>query len=165
LSSGAFNEPLETPTGFYDSVINDVPESSHGNDEEKDPKNMKRPEFQKLGYIKIAEKLLEGHPKGKTVEEMVFEAFVIEAKEDFERAKTSFAVELNRGAREKRLRKDPDSDTYYFPYLAKKMRSPTLKPTDILSIGGHAEGCAYIHPPVTDNTIAPSSSLDAALIS
>jgi hypothetical protein len=136
LSSDAFEEPIES---YSQTSIYADGHQPRAEGEDKDPKSMKRPEFQKMGYIKIAERLLEGHPKGKTVDEMVHQAFSYQTPEDFERAKNSFYVELNRGVREKRLGKNPDSDVYFFPYLevgeinlsTEVLDSPGQTPADI----------------------------------
>lgn len=100
------------------------------------PREMKRSQFKKKGYVEIAKEVLSEHTEGLLCEELVPIVFDTQSQEEFERASNSFTVELNRGIREGRLYKDEKTDRYYLeppkaplelPYLSGMSVTPPLE--------------------------------------
>jgi hypothetical protein len=76
------------------------------------PKDYQRSEYKsQKGYIQIAKKILEKHPEGLHIGQLVELIFEYQCLEEFTKARRCLQAELARGAKENRLGKDGD---YYF---------------------------------------------------
>jgi hypothetical protein len=102
--------------GQYRFEMGDI-ESDLSSDlsKERDPRELKRPQFRGTGYIGISVKILSQHPEGLRLEELAAEIFEFDSEAEKEKAQKSLSVELNRAIREKRLRKIDDLDIYCLP--------------------------------------------------
>jgi hypothetical protein len=95
-------------------------------DSSRHPKDYQRPEYRgQRGYIQIAKKILEKHPEGLHIGQLVELIFEYQSSEEFTKAKRCLQAELMRGAKENRLLKEGD---YYFsqprtPRIATKLQS------------------------------------------
>lgn len=79
----------------------------------RNPKDYQRPEYRgQRGYIQIAKKVLEKHPEGLHIGQLVELIFEYQSPEEFTKAKRCLQAELMRGVKEDRLGKEGD---YYFP--------------------------------------------------
>ena len=78
----------------------------------RNPKDYQRSEYKgQRGYIQIAKKILEKHIEGLHIGQLVVLIFEYQSSEEFTKAKRCLQVELMRGVKEDRLRKEGD---YYF---------------------------------------------------
>jgi hypothetical protein len=78
----------------------------------RNPKDYQRPEYRgQRGYIQIVNKILEKHPEGLHIGQLVELIFEYQSSEEFTKAKRCLQAELMRGAKENRLGKEGD---YYF---------------------------------------------------
>ena len=79
----------------------------------REPRDLKKPEFSKKGYITFTiEDLLPKYPQGASIDELISDGFDYNTEEEFEKIKKSYAVELNRAFREERIYKD-ESENFF----------------------------------------------------
>lgn len=76
---------------------------------------MKRPQFEKMGYIDISLQVLSQNPQGMSLEDLTNTIFEFDNDLEREKAMNSLSVELNRAIREDRLERSSDSELYYLP--------------------------------------------------
>jgi hypothetical protein len=78
----------------------------------RNPKDYQRPEYKgQRGYIQIAKPIIEKHPEGLHIGQLVEIIFDYQSSEEFVKAKRSLQAELARAVKENRLRKLGD---YYY---------------------------------------------------
>ena len=96
----------------------------------RSPKEMQKEEY-KGGYIKVAREILAKCPdKMMYIDDLVEEVFDCQTQEEFEKAKTSFMVELNRGVKEKRLERREDSEIYCLIHSSPETEDFSSEETD-----------------------------------
>ena len=96
----------------------------------RSPKEMQKEEY-KGGYIKVAREILAKCPdKMMHIDDLVEEVFDCQTQEEFEKAKTSFMVELNRGVKEKRLERREDSEIYSLIHSSPETEDFSSEETD-----------------------------------
>lgn len=81
----------------------------------RSPKELKRSQFKKMGYIDICSQVLSQHPEGMSLDDLTTEIFTPGTDLEREKAQASLSVELNRAIREKRLSRADNSDLYCLP--------------------------------------------------
>jgi hypothetical protein len=81
----------------------------------RNPRELKRPQFQRMGYIDITTQILIEHSQGLNLEDLTNLIFEFANDIEKEKAQVSLSVELNRAIREERLRKADDSELYFLP--------------------------------------------------
>lgn len=78
------------------------------------PKDMRRSVYRRSkGYVVEAKEILDDHPEGLHIDDLVDKIFDTRTVDEFIRAKNSLLAELNRGVREDRLGKDIRLDVFF----------------------------------------------------
>lgn len=79
----------------------------------REPRDLKKPEFSKKGYIAFTiEDLLPKYPSGASIDKLIDDGFDYATEDELEKIKKSYAVELNRAFREDRIYKDENENFY-----------------------------------------------------
>lgn len=99
----------------------------------RNPKGYQHRDYRGRGYIQIAKQILEKHPKGLHIGQLVEIIFDYETSEEFTKAKRCLQAELLRGVKENRLSKEGD---YYF-CEPKTCQMTIMETTNLATVPNH----------------------------
>lgn len=102
-------------------------------DKSRNPKDYQHREYRGRGYIQIAKQILEKHPEGLHIGQLVEIIFDYETSEEFTKAKRCLQAELLRGVKENRLGKEGD---YYF-FEPKTYQMTIMEGTEMATLQIH----------------------------
>ncbi|HEY9849397.1 MAG TPA: hypothetical protein V6D28_08055 [Leptolyngbyaceae cyanobacterium] len=119
LANGSLNGSRASPEIYIENNNNENQRQGQAidskletkQDKSRNPKDYQRREYRGRGYIQIAKRILEKHPEGLHIGQLVEIIFDYESSEEFTKAKRCLQAELLRGVKENRLGKEGD---YYF---------------------------------------------------